>query len=329
MRDLKQIAVVMDPLERVVAHKDSTVALMLAAQARGAKVFITSPTDLYSVGDQVRADLQEITLKDQADWYTAQGKVAVALTEFDVVLMRKDPPVDFSYIATTWLLDRVQAAGTCVLNTPQALRGFNEKLSVLQFADLTPPALVSARLKDLRSFLEEHDEVVIKPLDRMGGSGIRRVHREDSDADAVMASITQEGTVPIMAQKFLTEVMQGDRRLLLIDGELIPEVAVRTPKANEFRANLACGGTLHVEPANDRDLLIAGRLAAPLRQAGICFAGADVIGGYLTEINITSPTCIREIEAQTREQVSDRFWDAVTDHWMKREASPTDQSRSF
>lgn len=317
MGELRRVAVVMDPPERIQPAKDSTVALMLAAQARGAEIYITTPSDLCGGPTGVDAHARRIDVADQADWWRVREEAPVALAEFDVVLMRKDPPVDMAYIAATWLLDQVRAAGVCVLNAPETLRSMNEKLSIVQFADLAPPLLVSARRDDLERFLAEYNEMVIKPLDRMGGALVYRLRRDDADLASIIESVTHQGTVPVMAQRFLPEVTEGDRRLLLIDGELIPDVAVRIPKAGEFRANLAQGGSLRVEPANDRDREIAERLGAPLRDAGVCFAGADVVGGWLTEINITSPTCIREVEAHTGQAVAMRFWDAVADHWLE------------
>ncbi|MCY4611256.1 MAG: glutathione synthase [Gammaproteobacteria bacterium] len=317
MSELRRVAVVMDPPERIQPAKDSTVALMLAAQARGAELYITTPSDLCGGPAGVQAHARKGRVADRADWWQTEEESLVELSEFDVVLMRKDPPVDMAYIAATWLLDQVRAAGVCVLNAPETLRNMNEKLSIVQFADLAPPLLVSARRDDLEGFLAEYNEIVIKPLDRMGGALVYRLRREDADVASIIESVTQQGTLPVMAQRFLPEVVEGDRRLLLIDGELIPEVAVRIPKAGGFLANLAQGGTLRVEPADDRDREIAERLGAPLREAGVCFAGADVVGGQLTEINITSPTCIREVEAHTGQAVAMRFWDAVVDHWLE------------
>ena len=315
--ELRRVAVVMDPPGRIQPAKDSTVALMLAAQARGAELYITTPSDLCGGPAGVQAHARKGRVADRADWWQTEEESLVELSEFDVVLMRKDPPVDMAYIAATWLLDQVCAAGVCVINDPETLRNMNEKLSIVQFADLAPPLLVSARRDDLEGFLAEYNEIVIKPLDRMGGALVYRLRREDADVASIIESVTQQGTLPVMAQRFLPEVVEGDRRLLLIDGELIPEVAVRIPKAGGFLANLAQGGTLRVEPADDRDREIAERLGAPLREAGVCFAGADVVGGQLTEINITSPTCIREVEAHTGQAVAMRFWDAVVDHWLE------------
>lgn len=315
--ELRRVAVVMDPPERIQPAKDSTVALMLAAQARGAELYMMTPSDLCGGPTGVQAHARKVRVTDRADWWQAEEESRVALAEFDVVLMRKDPPVDMAYIAATWLLDQVRAAGVCVLNAPETLRNMNEKLSIVQFADLAPPLLVSARRDDLEGFLAEYNEIVIKPLDRMGGALVYRLRHGDADVAAIIESVTDQGTLPVMAQRFLPEVVEGDRRLLLIDGELIPEVAVRIPKDGEFRANLAQGGTLRVEPADDRDREIAERLGAPLQEAGVCFAGADVVGGWLTEINITSPTCIREVEAHTGQAVAMRFWDAVADHWLE------------
>ena len=307
----------MDPPERVRPAKDSTVALMLAAQARGAELHITTPSDLCGGPAGVEAHARKVRVADRADWWQTQAEARVALADFDVVLMRKDPPVDLAYIAATWLLDQVRAAGVCVLNAPDTLRNMNEKLSIVQFADLAPPLMVSARRDDLERFLAEYNEIVVKPLDRMGGALVYRLRHGDADLASTIESVTQQGTVPVMAQRFLPEVTEGDRRLLLIDGELVPDVAVRIPRAGEFRANLAQGGTLRVEPADERDREIADRLGGPLREAGVCFAGADVVGGRLTEINITSPTCIREVEAHTGRAVAMRFWDAVVDHWLE------------
>ena len=317
MSELRRVVVVMDPPERIRPDKDSTVALMLAAQARDAELYITTSSDLCGGPAGVEAHARKVRVADRAVWWRVEEEGPVALTEFDVVLMREDPPVDMAYIAATWLLDQVRAAGVRVLNAPDALRGMNEKLSIMRFPDLAPPLMVSARRGDLERFLAEYDEIVVKPLDRMGGDLVYRLRQGDPGLGAILESVTHQGTVPAMAQRFLPEVAQGDRRLLLIDGELIPDVAVRIPRAGEFRANLAQGGTLRVEPANDRDREIAERLGGPLRKAGVCFAGVDVVGGWLTEINITSPTCIREVEAETGRAVAARFWDAVADHWLE------------
>ena len=316
MGDIRRIVVVMDPPQQVQPAKDSTVALMLAAQRRGIEISITTPTEIAASATDVHAPARRIRVADQADWYHVEAAGRVSLLEADVVLMRKDPPVDMTYIATTWLLDRVVAAEVSVLNAPQALRDINEKLSIGLFADLAPPFLVSARLAELEAFLSEYNEIVIKPLDRMGGASVHRLRQGEPSRAAIMEAVTAHETMPVMAQPFLPAVLDGDRRLLIIDGELIPHVAVRTPKAGDFRANLAQGGTLRVEPATESDCAIAARLGATLRAAGICFAGVDVIGGRLTEINITSPTCIREVEAASGEDVSGRFWDAVTDGWL-------------
>ena len=314
---LRRIAVIMDPPQQVRAEKDSTVALMLAAQARGAEIFIATPSDLRAGPGRVDAHGRIIRVTDGADWWRTQQEISCALTDFDVVLMRKDPPVDMAYIAATWLLDQVRDAGVCVLNAPEALRGLNEKLSITQFADLAPPFLVSAQEGELMTFLEQHGEIVVKALNRMGGDLVYHLRHDDPDLVSVLGPLTHQGLMPVMAQRYLPEVVDGDRRLLLIDGELVPDVAVRIPRPGEFRANLALGGTLRVESANERDRIIALRIGETLSRAGVCFAGADVVGGMLTEINITSPTCIREVEAHTGQAVSMRFWDAVVDHWLE------------
>ena len=307
----------MDPPERIRAAKDSTVALMLAGQQRGAEIFITTLSELRAGPAGIEADVRKIELADREDWWREQERGTAALTDFDVVLMRKDPPVDMAYITATWMLERVQASGTCVLNAPAALRGMNEKLSILDYPDLAPPFLVGARREDLLAFLDEHGEIVVKPLDRMGGALVYHLRRGEPNVETIIESLTQAGREAIMAQRFLPEVAEGDRRLLVVDGRLVPDVAVRVPKQGEFRANLAQGGTLRVEPANKRDREIAEQVGEPLRRAGVCFAGLDVVGGRLTEINITSPTCIREVEAHTGRSVAMGFWDAVADHWLE------------
>ncbi len=313
--NVRRIAVVMDPPERVQAAQDSSVALMLAAQSRGAEIFITTPDCLYAEGSGVRASLQRIELEDQPQWWRVCAEECCALSDFDVVLMRKDPPVDLAYFAATWLLEQVQEAGTPVINAPRALRDINEKLSIAPYADLAPPYQVCTRTEDVRRFLDEHGEIVIKPLDLMGGTMVYHLRNEDPDWVSVVERITQAGSVPIMTQRFVPEVVDGDRRLILIDGELVPAAAVRIPKAGEFRANLALGARMEIEPVNARDQEIAARVGPDVRAAGVCFAGLDVVGGYLTEINITSPTCIRELEAAGH-AVSGMFWDAVEAHWL-------------
>ncbi len=313
----RRVAVVMDPPERIRPERDSTVALMLAAQARGAELHVATLSDLSGGPDGALARVRKVLVSDRADWCRVEEEREAALAEFDVVLMRKDPPVDLAYIAATWLLDQARAAGALVLNAPNALRDVNEKLSIARFADLAPPFLVSARRDDLERFLARHGEIVVKPLDRMGGDQVYRLRPGDPALAQAIETVTRRGSVPAMAQRFLPEVVEGDRRLLLIDGELIPDVAVRVPKKGDFRANLSQGGTLRVEPASERDREIAERVGKPLRDAGVCFAGVDVVGGWLTEINVTSPTCVREVERATGRAVAARFWDAVADRWLE------------
>ncbi len=313
MTEISRIAVVMDPPHRIQAYKDSTVALMRAAQERGAELYITQLHDLRATLKGVEADLiqGEVDEKEDASWWHEQARVTQSLDEFDVVLMRKDPPVDLEYIAALWLLDRVHAAGTLVVNAPQTLLCMNEKLSILQFPELAPPFLVSAQRDALLAFLEEHGEIVIKPLDLMGGQLVYHLRQGDPNLATIIESLTNQGVQPIMAQRFLPEVLEGDRRLLLINGVLVPDVAVRIPPQGDFRANMARGAHLRVEPATAEDQMIAERLGESLRQAGVYFAGVDVVGRWVTEINITSPTCIREVEAQTGRTISMDFWDAV------------------
>jgi len=316
MSRLHRVAVVMDPPQQIQPAKDSSVALMLAAQERGAEIFITTPGDMRADAAGVMARGCVITLSDQEQWWDERERKEVALSDFDVVLMRKDPPIDLMYFATTWLLDQVEASGTVVLNAPRALRRINEKFSIAVYPELAPPYLLSAQTRDIELFLAEHGEIVVKPLDRMGGAFVYHLRQTDSDWQTIVERMTQQGGVPIMAQRFIPEVAEGDRRLLLIDGELVPVAAVRTPKPGEFRANLALGAQLHVEAVNARDQEIAERVGPEMREAGVCFAGLDVVGGFLTEINITSPTCIRELEASGKHPISQQFWDAVEARWL-------------
>ena len=315
MTEQRRVAIVLDPLDSLHPERDSSIALMRAAQERGAAVVAVRGADLWCDGADVWARGRALRLQDGADWRREGPPETCRLADFDFVLMRKDPPIDLRYLAAVWLLAQAQRRGARVLNAPDALLGMNEKLAALAFPELAPPTRVSADPALLREFLGEYNDIVVKPLDRMGGAGVRRLRRDDPAAEKMLEDSTEQGGMPVVAQKFLSEVFRGDRRLLLVDGELVPRAAVRIPKTGEFRANVSRGARVSVEPVCARDREIGARLGAPLRAAGVHFAGVDVVGGFVTEINLTSPTCIAEIDAGTELAVAARFWDTAYRRW--------------
>lgn len=318
MAALRRVAFVLDPLDTLHPGKDSSISLMRAAQARGASIFVTRCEEMWcDAATGLAAHGHFVELREDPDWCRMVSEETRPFLEFDFVLMRKDPPIDLRYLSCVWMLSTLQRQGGRVLNAPQALLEMNEKLSVLEFPDLAPPMRVSMDPARLQEFLWEYNEIVVKPLDRMGGAGVRRISREDPSAKDVLEESTGQGTIPMVAQQFLPDVFQGDRRLLLVDGELAPYAMIRIPKEGEFRANLAQGGRSEVEQVDDRDREIAARLKEPLRKAGVHLAGIDVVGGFLTEINLTSPTGLREIENHTGWSAADCFWDTACARWLE------------
>jgi glutathione synthase len=307
-----RFAFVVDPLEGLKAYKDSSVAMMRAAARRGHEVHAILREGLAWREGAVFARAARLDLcEDDAAWYHAHPARAEALVEFDAVLMRQDPPFDFEYVAATWLLERAQAAGARVFNDPRAIRDHSEKLAIAEFAQYTVPTLVARDAELLHGFVAETGDAVLKPLDGMGGSQVFRVRADDPNRNVIVETLTHNGTRTVMAQRYIPEIVHGDKRILLIGGQVVPYALARIPKAGETRGNLAAGGTGVAQPLSARDREIAETLAPVLDRRGLLLVGLDVIGEHLTEINVTSPTCFVEIAQQTGFDVAGMFIDAL------------------
>ncbi len=292
-----QLGVVMDPIEHVNPVKDSTLAMLLAAQKRGWRIFTIGIDDLAWKDNRVMARCAPVEVRDDpADWFTLQPPTERPLAEMDIVLMRKDPPFDMEYIYATYLLELAEAEGALVVNRPASLRDANEKAFTLRFPECIPETLVSRSPEDYRQFLEKHETAIVKPLDGMGGASIFRIRRGDPNTNVILETLLAHGARTAMAQRFLPEYVEGDKRILLIDGEPVDYALARLPAAGEGRANLAAGGSYKGVPLSERDRWICARVGPELKRRGLTFTGIDVIGDYLTEINVTSPTCIRELD---------------------------------
>lgn len=296
-----RFAFILDPLPTLKAYKDSSIAMMRALQAAGHAVWaIQQPAIHWSSLHGVCAEAVHLDLLDDDQvWYVEKMTHVVPLRDFAGVVMRKDPPFDLEYVTTTWLLERAEAEGARVFNRPRALRDCSEKLSILEFPDLTVPTLVSREQDRLQAFIDMHSDVVLKPLDGMGGSQVFRVAASDPNRNVIVETLTQDGRRTIMAQRFIPEIAEGDKRILIVGGEVVPYCLARIPRAGETRGNLAAGGTGVARELTERDRQIAEALAPRLYERGLTLVGIDVIGDYLTEINVTSPTCMVEIRQQT------------------------------
>lgn len=289
----------MDPIGSIKIAKDSTFAMMLAARQRGWRVQYMELSDLFMTGARSWARMRELEVQDDpADWYRITADLTRPLDSLPLILMRKDPPFDMEYIYATYLLERAQSRGTRIVNDPRSLRDANEKVFTVHFPQCCPPTLITRRSSDIEAFLAEHGDVILKPLNGMGGQSIFRVSAGDPNFNVIVESLTDHGGRFCMAQRFIPEIAAGDKRILLVDGEPIPYALARIPRPGETRGNLAAGGTGVGQPLSERDRWIAARVGPELRRRGIVFAGLDVIGDYLTEINVTSPTCIRELDAR-------------------------------
>jgi glutathione synthase len=303
---------IIDPPEELKAYKDTTVAMMRAAKRRGHEVHACTQDSLAWRGGPVTAQAARLALTDNdEDWYRRDGSGERALRDFGAVLMRKDPPFDMEYVASTWLLSEAERQGARVFNAPQALRDLNEKFAIAEFAHLTIPSLVTRDMRALQAFIDEHRDTVLKPLSGMGGAGIFRVRRDDPNRNVIVETLSRHGAENVMAQRYIPEIVDGDKRLIVIEGKPMPYVLARIPKAGETRGNLAVGGKGVARPLSKRDREIAEIMGPPLAARGVVFAGLDVIGDWLTEVNITSPTCFREIQDQTGFDSGDVFIAAV------------------
>ena len=307
------IAFIVDPLDQLTAYKDSSVAMMRAAQTAGHSVYaIQQPAIHWTTQHGVCADALHLTLLDSdSEWYVEGEVQRMALREFDAVIMRKDPPFDMEYVTTTWLLEHAEAEGACIFNNPRALRDHSEKLAITEFAQFAVPTLVTRDKQLLKDFIGTHRDTVLKPLDGMGGSQIFRVHDDDPNRNVIIETLTHDGLRTIMAQRFIPEIAKGDKRILIIGGKVVPYCLARIPMSGETRGNLAVGGRGEAHPLSTRDLEIAETLAPVLAERGLFLVGIDVIGDWLTEINVTSPTCMVEINQQTGFDVAAMFISAL------------------
>ena len=307
-----KLGVVMDPIGSINYKKDTTLALLWAAQDRGWALFYIEPDGLFLDAKHPMASTRPLTVHRSADhWFDLVDKTALPLTELDVVLMRKDPPFDMEYIYATYLLERAEQEGTLVVNRCQSLRDCNEKLFATEFPECCPPLLVSRDMGRLRAFHSQHGDVIFKPLDGMGGSAVFRARPGDPNVSVILETLTQSGSQTIMAQQYLPAIQEGDKRILMVNGEAVPWCLARVPLAGESRGNLAAGGSGIVQPLTERDQWIANHVGPILRERGLYFVGLDVIGDYLTEINVTSPTCLREIEAETDLDIAGQLLDSL------------------
>ncbi len=307
-----KLAVILDPLESIKTYKDSTYAIMREASSRGHEIYVMQQQDVILANAVVTGHACKLNLlNDEINWYSIGAPQPAPLKNFDVVLMRKDPPFDMEYIYSTYLLELAEQQGAKIFNRPSAIRDYNEKLSTAKFPQFTPPTLVTRQADLLRAFILEHGDAILKPLDGMGGTGIFRLHKNDHNINVIIETLTQLGTRTIMAQRYIAEINLGDKRILVIDGKPADYALARIPKEGETRGNLAAGGKGVAQKLSLRDREIAQTLGPKLREQGLMLVGLDVIGDYLTEINVTSPTCMQEIFQQTGYNIAALMVDAL------------------
>lgn len=309
---LKPLGVIMDPIAGISPKKDTTLALLLAAQQRRWPIFYMEARDLFLVNDKPYARMRSLQVKDDVkNWFEYGKETIAALESLSVILMRKDPPIDMQYIYTTQLLDKAEEQGVLIANHPQSLRDFNEKLFTLNFPKCCPPSLVTSSIQTAQKFLQEHQDIIAKPLDGMGGRSVFRLRLQDPNSNVILETLTANNQSYMMVQRYIKEVREGDKRIIMIDGEPVPYALARIAPLGETRANLAVGGKGQVVKLTERDSWICQEVGPCLREKGLLFVGLDVIGDYLTEINITSPTGVREIDAQCDLNIGMQFIDTI------------------
>ncbi len=303
---------VMDPIETIQPDKDSSFAMLLAAQKKGFESHYITADQLYIAAGLAQANSQLITVKDQPkDWFSLSEKQHISLHDFDVVFMRKDPPFDMEYIMDTYVLEHAASEKTHIINNPQALRDANEKFFTESFPECTPENIISRNIDILKSYIKEMGEVIVKPMDGMGGNSIFKTSAKDKNLTVILETVTQNGTKTTMIQKYIPDITQGDKRILLINGQAVPFALARIPSSSDFRGNLAKGGTGKGVPLSKNDWRIAEIVGPKLKAMGIVFAGIDVIGDYLTEVNVTSPTCIRELDKTYNLDIAGDLFDCI------------------
>jgi glutathione synthase len=307
-----EFAFILDPLASLKAYKDTSVAMMRALHGRGHSLFALEQQDLFWDGGQTLASLRPLQVDaDDHDWFRVGAAVVRPLKSFAAVVMRKDPPFDMEYVYSTYLLEIAETQGARIFNRPRALRDYNEKLAIAKFPEFIVPTLVTRDATLLSEFIDEHEDVILKPLDGMGGASVFRVREDDANRNVIVETVGHHGARTVMAQRFIPEITEGDKRIVLIAGEPVPHALARIPKPGETRGNLAAGGRGVVRPLTPRDRLIAEAVGRKLWADGMLVVGLDVIGEYLTEVNVTSPTGFVEITKQTGFDVAGRFADAL------------------
>lgn len=307
-----KLGIVMDPIASINYKKDSSLAMLLAASRRGWGLFYMEQDDLYQKEGVAMGSVQPLEVRaDPEDWFSLSERYEMPLAELNVILMRKDPPFDMEFIYSTYLLEQAEKAGTLVVNKPQSIRDCNEKIFATMFPQCTPPVMVARNPGLLREFAQEHGDVVLKPLDGMGGASIFRTNPNDPNLSVIIETLTVHGTSQAMIQKYIPEIKSGDKRILMVDGEPVPYCLARIPADGELRGNLAAGGSGEGRPLSDCDRWIAEQIGPTLKEKGLLFVGLDVIGDYLTEINVTSPTCIRELDNQFNISIADMLMDKI------------------
>ncbi|MDH5551879.1 MAG: glutathione synthase [Nitrosomonas sp.] len=294
-----KLGMVMDPIDQINIDKDTSFAMMLEAQARGWEIHYMQLGDLYLLNGVAYAHTQRVTVqRDKTRWYSVVSEQKMPLTELDCIMMRKEPPVDQEYIYATHILELAEQAGVYVVNKPQSLRDANEKLFTAWFPQCCAETLVTSKASLIRDFLNEHQEIILKPLNGMGGASVFHLRGNDPNISVIIETISAHGTQQVMAQRYLPEIKDGDKRIIIVNGEVIPYALARIPALGETRGNIAAGGTARGQGLSERDQWIALQVGPTLREKGLVFVGIDVIGDYLTEINVTSPTCVQELDAQ-------------------------------
>ena len=314
----RDIGVVMDPISTINYKKDTSLALLWAARDRGWRLWYMEQSDLYLDAGQARARMRPLEVRETADdFYTLGTPEDKDLADLDAILMRKDPPFDMEFVYTTHLLENAERRGTLIVNRCASLRDCNEKLYATEFPQCCPTLIVSRDPLQLRAFHQQHGDVVFKPLDGMGGSSIFRVREGDPNLSVILETLTQNGQQTIMGQVYLPDIINGDKRILMVNGEPIPYALARVPLAGDTRGNLAAGGSGRVQALTDRDRWIAEQVGPDLRSRGLLFVGLDVIGEHLTEINVTSPTCLREIEAEASPNIAAKLMACIESEWLR------------
>ena len=307
-----KIGVVMDPISGISSYKDSTFAMLLEAQRRGHEIWYMEPSDLTIRDGVALGRMRPLAVRDNSDdWFTLGNDENRELATLDILLMRKDPPFNMDYVYTTYILDLAEKAGVTVMNRPQALRDANEKCFITQFPHCCVPALISRSSAEIKAFVQEQGLSVVKPLDGMGGESIFQVQPQDPNLNVILETITSNNRELVMVQRYIPEILQGDKRILLVNGVPVPYALARIPGAGDFRGNLAKGGTGKGVALTERDYHICEQVAPELKLRGILFAGLDVIGDWLTEINVTSPTCIRELDSEYGLNIAGEMFDAL------------------